>query len=520
MKQRYRQHKPTILIILDGWGIAPPSRGNAVYLAKPRNFNNLWKHYPHTELSASGRDVGLPRGQVGNSEAGHMNLGAGRRVIQDSVFISESISNGTFFKNPAFKAAARHVKKNHSRLHLMGLLSGDQSAHMYPEHLYALLNFAKEQKIPQVYLHLFTDGRDSPRESALEYLKKLEKVIKKIGIGKIATVSGRYFAMDRVRNWSRTEKVYNAIVGGEDAKATSAEEAILKSYRNNITDEFILPTVIYEKGKPVATVSSQDAIIFFNLRSDRARQLAKPFAQKDFDGFSRAKKLNNILFVAMTEFGPDLDVLTAYPARTVKMSLPRVLARENLKQLYIAEAEKYAHVTYFFNGGFADPIRGEDRIKIPSPRVSTYDQKPEMSAGEVKNIVCKNIQNGTYDFILVNFANPDMVGHTGDLKAGIKAVKFVDRCVGEIINLILKKDGLVIITADHGNIEEMIYPKTGEVSTSHSKNLVPFIIVSPKSKVQSPKLKEGILGDVAPTLLELMKIKKPREMTGESLIET
>ena len=530
MKQRCRQYKPVILIILDGWGIAPPSRGNAVYLAKPRNFNDLWKHYPHTELSASGRDVGLPQGQMGNSEAGHMNLGAGRRVTQDSVLISRSISDGTFFKNPAFKAAARHVKINHSRLHLMGLLSGDQSAHMYPEHLYALLAFAKKQELSQVYLHLFTDGRDSLRKSALEYLKKLEKVIKKIGIGKIATISGRYWAMDRVRNWSRTEKVYNAIVSAKDARVTSAREAILRSYKNNITDEFINPTVIYEEGRPVTYISSRDAIIFFNLRSDRARQLAKPFAQKDFDGFSRKKKLDNILFVAMTEFGPDLDVLTAYPARTVDMSLPRVLARENLKQLYIAEAEKYAHVTYFFNGGFADPVGGEDRIKIPSPKVKTYDQKPEMSAREVKDTIYKNIENEIHDFITVNFANPDMIGHTGNLKAGIKAVKFVDRCVGEIVKLILKKDGLAIITADHGNIEEMIYPKTGKISTSHSKNPVPFIIVSSKlseaqqvgygaSKVKNPKLGKGILGDVTSTLLELMKIKKLKEMTEESLIE-
>jgi len=514
---------PTILLILDGWGIYKNYNGNAITQAKTPVFDLLWKKYPHTELCASGKCVGLPEEQDGNSEAGHLNLGAGRIVGQDTVAISKAINSGTFFKNPAFKETISHTKKYKSSIHLIGLLSGWQSAHSDPDHILALLTFYRQQKIKNVYLHLFTDGRDSFKYGAKKFLEKLEK---KMQNGeKVASISGRYYSMDRKKKWDRIEKVYNALVDGK-AKYYSkdAKQAIQKAYDRGETDEFILPTVIVKNNNiPVAKIKNNDSIVFFNLRSDRARELTKAFAQKDFNkknpgSFVRKKILKNLNFVAMTDFGPDLDsILSAFPSEDIKMTLPMVL--KDLRQLYISENEKYAHITYFFNGGYSDPVGNEDRIMIASPDVATYDLKPEMSVFEVTDVVLNKLKKNKYDFIVINFANPDMVGHTGNLAAGIKACESIDKCLGKILAEIKNKKGAIIITADHGNVEEMINEKTGEVDTQHSNFLVPFIIIDEREKNKNYKLKQnGVLGNVAPTVLDLMNKEKPKEMTEKSLI--
>ncbi|PIP17446.1 MAG: phosphoglycerate mutase (2,3-diphosphoglycerate-independent) [Parcubacteria group bacterium CG23_combo_of_CG06-09_8_20_14_all_35_9] len=511
---------PFVLIILDGWGLAPPNRGNAVTLAKTPGMNSLWEKYPHSTLVAYGEKVGLPDGQDGNSEAGHMNLGAGRIVKQDSVYIAEDIKDRTFFKNTAFREAIKHLRKYKTKLHLMGLLSGNQSAHMSPEHLYALLELAKREGLDPVILHLFTDGRDSSQHAAINLLKKLEASFK--NKEKIATISGRFYAMDRKKVWRRIEKVYNAMVLGEGERAKSAEGAIVRAYNRGQTDEFIPPTVIERNGKLNGLIQDNDIIFFFNLRSDRARELTKTFVQEHFSelnpgAFERKKMPKNIRFVAMTDFGPDLPhVLTAFPGRDVEKSLPMVL--KGFRQLYIAESEKYAHITYFFNGGYADPVAGEKRIRIVSPNVDHYDDTPEMSAYEITETVLKKIKQKAFDFIAVNFANPDMIGHTGNLKAGIKAVEVVDECIGKIVKEVLRKKGTAIVTADHGNAEEMINLETGEVDTKHSTNPVPFIVINQKLKIKKQKLKKGILSDVAPTILKIMNLPQPPEMTGKSLI--
>lgn len=509
-----------VLIILDGWGISSQKRGNAVYLAKTPNIDKLWSEYPSTKIFAHGKYVGLPDEQEGNSEAGHMNLGAGRIVIQDSVFISNSIKDGTFFKNPAFKEAISHVKKNNSTLHIIGLLSGKESPHMSPDHLYALLELAKRENIVPV-LHLFTDGRDSSQHGAIKYIKELKKNFK--NGEKIATICGRAFAMDRKKKWENIERAYNAMVLGEGEKAESVEEAIVRAYNRGVTDEFIEPTVILENKKPISTIKDNDSIIFFNLRSDRARELTKAFVQKKFNelnlgSFKRKKILKNIKFVAMTDFGPELEgVLTAYPSRDVVNSLPSVI--DGCPQLYMAEAEKYAHVTFFFNGGYPSEVAGEKRIRIPSLNTDHYDEAPEMKAGEITRILKDKINSKKFNFICVNYANPDMIGHTGNLEAGIKCCEFIDKCVGEVVEVGLKNNYTLIITADHGNIEEMINLETGEIDTKHSKNPVPFILVSNNQRYKKVKLKEnGVLGDVAPTVLQIMEIKKPKEMTRKGLI--
>jgi len=513
--------RPVVLIIMDGWGIAKPSHGNAVTLAKTPAITFYSKHFPNTLLVAHGSKVGLPRNQDGNSEAGHMNIGAGRIVEQDSVIISRSIKDGTFFKNAAFLEAINHVKRHQlhresSKLHIMGLLSNHESAHSSPDHLYALLKLCYEQQLNNIYLHLFTDGRDSPRYAAIKLLKRLEKEFR--NNEKIASISGRYYAMDRASNWSRTELTYNALVLGRGIAASTAEEAILQAYNRGLSDEFIIPTVITDENKkPIATIDDRDSIIFFNLRSDRARQMAKPFLQINFNGFKRKKVLRDFRFVAMTDFGPELPhILTAYPSHILNDTLPMVLAKE--RQLYIAEREKYSHITYFLNGGYANPCDGENRVMIKSPDVATYDLKPEMSAHEITHVVLESLRHDLYDFIAVNFANPDMVGHTGNLEAAILAVEHVDKCVGEIVNPVLKEGGNVIITADHGNVEEMINLETGEIDTEHSTNPVPFILVSRDKELCRCKLRRGILADVAPTILKIMGVKKPRLMTRRGLL--
>jgi 2,3-bisphosphoglycerate-independent phosphoglycerate mutase len=434
------------------------------------------------------------------------------------VHISKSINDGTFFKNPAFVDAIRHVKKYNSALHLIGILCDDQSPHGDPDHLLALLSMMKHQEIKRVFLHLFTDGRDSGQYMAIDLLRRLSRILEKNQ--KIATISGRFYGMDRGKNWERTEKVYNALVLGEGLLFDNPEEVILHAYNRGETDEFIQPSVIIERGKPVGTVSDNDSIIFFNLRSDRARQIAKTFVQKDFNemnpgSFTRKKVIKNVIFVAMTDFGPDLgNILTAYPSKDIKDTLP--MALKNLKQLYLAETEKYAHVTYFLNGGYADPVGGEERIMISSPVIKCYAEKPEMSASGILEAILVSLNHNKYDFIAVNFANPDMLGHTGNLKAAILGIEFLDQCVKQIVDLVLKKQGTVFITADHGNAEEMLNLKTGEIDTEHSINPVPFIVVNHKFRKLDFK-KEGILADIAPTILSFLNIKAPVEMINQSL---
>ncbi len=520
--------KPAVLIILDGWGIAPASKGNAITLADTPVMDKLYKECPSTLLNATGKAVGLEENETSGSEAGHMNIGAGRVVLQDSTFISESINQGKFFHNVKLRLAINHARANKSKLHIMGLMSGNDSPHSKLIHLLALLVLIKRVGMKEVYLHLFTDGRDTLPRSALKYLDEVEKNIASVGIGKIATISGRYWAMDRAKHWDRLYHAYDAIANGIGLRAESAEEAIKNAYGKGLTDEFVEPTIITRRiadannrknisEEPIARIEDNDAVIFFNLRSDRARQFAKFFVSDNIDHFEgRKSKLKNLFFVALTDFGPDLKVQTAYSGCEIEMALPAVL--KNTKQLYIAESEKYAHITYFFNGGFANPVGGEDRIMIESPNVSSYDQKPEMGAAEITKVIIESLKNNIYDFIAVNFANADMLGHTGNIGAAIRGIETVDGAVGDIMKIVNEKKGVAFIAADHGNADEMIDLKTGEILTMHSKNPVPFIIAGAGAEKQSIKLRSrGVLGDIAPTILETMKIAKPEKMTGETL---
>jgi 2,3-bisphosphoglycerate-independent phosphoglycerate mutase len=508
---------PVVLLILDGWGLNNNEQGNAIKLAKTPNMDKLPKEYPSCQLLACGPNVGLPRGVRGNSEAGHLNLGAGRVVEQDIVIISNEIKNGRFFKNSAFISAIDHAQKNKSKVHLMGLLSADQSPHVDMGHVYALLRLLDQEGVDRVYLHLFTDGRDAPQHAAPKFLKKLRQNF--LGNEKIASVCGRFYGMDRNKKWDRTRAAYEMLTLGKGHPVDSAEEAVLQAYNRKETDEYIEPSVIMENGKPVATINDNDSVIFFNLRSDRARQLAKSFVQKNFNdlnkgAFVRKKFPKNIRFAAMSDFGPDLDhILTAYPSKDLVNTLPMLL--KDYSQLYLSETEKYAHVTYFFNGGYSSPVAGEERILYPSPYVKNYAETPQMSLPGVMKILCQKIREGR-EFITVNFCNPDMIGHTGDLRAAVIAVEACDQAVNKVVKEVLKKNGVVLITADHGNVEEMINLKTGEVDTEHSLFPVPFIMAS--KQYAGAKLRDGILGDVAPTILELFGLKKPKEMTGKSLI--
>jgi len=519
---------PMILVILDGWGIAKPNKGNAVTMARTPNIDELTRKYPATQLCAHGKCVGLPPQQDGNSEAGHMNIGAGRIVEQDAVRICKSINDGTFFKNAAFLEAIRHIKESSrggAKLHLMGMLSNGMSAHSDPDHILALLTLAKELKVKEVYLHLFTDGRDSPQYESLKLIEELSHGFKNGEC--IATIMGRFYAMDRKKKWERTERAYNALVLGDGLKAKSFQAAITEAYNRGESDEFIQPYAITRKGKLLPRIDNGDSVIFFNLRSDRARQLAKVFVQKDFNkmnpgSFKRKKVLKDLKFIAMTDFGPDLDsILAAFPSVDLRQTLPMQLA--DLNQLYIAETEKYAHVTYFFNGGYANQVAGETRMVLPSPDVKSYDETPAMASAELAKAVINNLKAKKYDFTMLNFAAPDMVGHTGNLEAGTKCCEEVDKYLGRIVQAYLKVKGTVLITADHGNIEEMINLETDEIDTEHSSYPVPFILVNNKlatSARHKIKLRsDGILGDIAPTILELMGRKKPKEMTGRSLIK-
>ena len=515
---------PLILVILDGWGLASDNRGNAITLSSTSTMKGLAKKYPYTAICASAKCAGLPPCQVGNSEAGHMNIGAGRVVEQDVVRISKSISNGTFFKNTAFTEAIRHVKKNKSHLHIMGMLSNGQSPHSDPDHLIALIELIKRSGVKDVFFHLFTDGRDSPQYASLKLIQDLRRVFKNGEC--IATIMGRFYAMDRKKKWERTERAYNALVLGEGEPSESAESAITESYNKKLSDEYIEPFILsskkYKKGAP--RINNKDSVIFFNLRSDRARQLAKVFVQDDFNAhnpgaFKRKKVLKDLCFVAMTDFGPDLDsILTAFPSLDLKGTLPMIMP--DLTQLYIAETEKYAHVTYFFNGGYSGKVNGEDQLMIPSPDVRSYDETPAMKSRELASTVIKNLagKKWKYDVTVLNFAAPDMIGHTGNLKAAIKCCHEVDKYLGQVVKAYLKKGGTLIVTADHGNVEQMVNLETNEVDTEHTTNPVPFVIVNEKLRQKIKLRADGVLGDIAPTILDLLGREKPKDMNGKSLI--
>ena len=509
--------KMTALIIMDGFGERAETYGNAIKLAGTPNLDKLEAEYPHTVIGASGMDVGLPDGQMGNSEVGHLNIGAGRIVYQELTRITKSIQDGDFFKVPEFVDACQKAKKNGGKLHLMGLLS-DGGVHSHITHLFSLIDLAKQQGLDNVYVHCIMDGRDTPPSSGIEYVQQLQDYMDKVHFGKIATISGRFWAMDRDKRWDRIQKAYEAISCGVGDKADCPICAMKNSYKNEKTDEFVVPCVIQEDGKPVATVEAGDSMIFFNFRPDRTREITRAFIDANFSDFERLGGYKPVTFVGMTRYDDTFtNIETAFKPVTLTNTMGEYLAANGKTQLRIAETEKYAHVTFFFNGGVEAPNPGEDRELIPSPKVTTYDLKPEMSAYEVTDKAVELIGSGKYDVMILNFANCDMVGHTGVLEAAEKAVKTVDTCVDRVVKAVLATGGQVLITADHGNADMMIDPTTGEPFTAHTTNKVPFILVDPSRK--DAKLREGgRLADLAPTMLELMGLPKPAEMTGESLI--
>ncbi len=506
--------KPVMLIILDGFGLGKEYSGNAIKLAKTPNIDRFLKEYESTTLEASGLAVGLPEGQMGNSEVGHLNIGSGRIIYQDLTKISKSIEDGDFFEKEEFLKAIINAKKNNKKIHLIGLVSSG-GVHSHNTHLYALLKLMKNQDFHQVYIHAILDGRDVPPTAGKADIKELIDKIKEIGVGEVATISGRYYAMDRDKRWERTELAYDAFVLGLGKEAMDPVMAIEKSYKENITDEFIIPTVIKKDRDPVATVDNGDSIIFFNFRPDRARQITRAFVDEVFQGFERKKKVNTF-YVTMTEYDKTIEnTYVAYREKAPNNTLGQYISKKGLSQLRIAETEKYAHVTFFFNGGIEEPFENEDRALISSPKVATYDLQPEMSALEVKNEVLDRLKTDKYDLIILNFANPDMVGHTGVVSATIKAIETVDSCLGEIVELLLEKGGKALITSDHGNAEMLIDEQDGSPITAHTSNKVPLILVGDKDV----ELQEGILADLAPTILELLGLEKPEEMTGNSLIK-
>ncbi|MGS0763374.1 2,3-bisphosphoglycerate-independent phosphoglycerate mutase [Syntrophomonas curvata] len=507
---------PVVLMILDGWGLRDTDQGNAITLADPRNFYRLWDEYPSTCLKCSGLDVGLPRGLMGNSEVGHLNMGSGRIVFQEITRISSAIEDGSFYKNRELNAAMDYAQKNKGAVHLMGLLS-DGGVHSHMEHIYALLQLCQDRGMKNVYVHAFLDGRDVNPKSAAQYVTALEKKMNELGVGKIASLSGRYYAMDRDNHWERIEKAYDALVLGEGVKAPNAYAAIENSYEARVNDEFVEPVVIVDdKGDPVATIKDGDGLIFFNFRADRARQITRAFVEPVMDKFERRLR-PRIYYVCMTQYDATIDAPVAFLPQNLDNTLGEVLGEHHLHQLRIAETEKYAHVTFFFNGGVEEPNPGEDRILVPSPNVATYNLQPEMSAPEVTARVLKAIERDYYEVIIINFANPDMVGHTGVLEAAVQAVKTVDECMAQIVDAVLTRGGCVLITADHGNCEMMICQETGGPHTAHTTDQVPFILAGDRFKGQSLRA-DASLRDIAPTMLALLGIPIPEEMTGKPLI--
>ncbi len=538
---------PLVLIVLDGWGLAPPGPGNAISLAHTPNMRSYWTSYPHAELSASGEAVGLPPGEDGNTETGHINLGAGRVVYQDLPRINKAIEDAQFFQNEAFVGAMNFACQHNTNIHLMGVLT-DAGVHASREHLYALLQLFKENSCTAgVYLHLFTDGRDAPPQSGLRFLSELEEVTRELGIGEIATIMGRYYGMDRDRRWERTQKAYEALTEtGKSKTAQSAKSAIEASYKAGITDEFIEPTIIMDAdGNPHARIKDKDAVIFFNYRIDRPRQLTRAFVMPNFEEhktidsfdpyavkyyhkhqieqdtrtapFTRSVILNDLFFVTMTQYERDLNVTVAFPPMPVQKPLGSVLAQRSMRQLRMSESEKERFVGFYFNGLREEPFPGEDRIIAPSPKVATYDLMPHMSALDMTNLLLERLSIGVYSFVLINFANPDMVGHTGNVAAATTACTFTDECVGKIVEKTLAIGGSCIITADHGNVEEML-GSSGEMDTEHSIFPVPFIMIDKRYQGKPHVLPDGKLADVAPTILAHMNIPIPEEMTGKNLL--
>jgi 2,3-bisphosphoglycerate-independent phosphoglycerate mutase len=506
---------PVALIILDGFALRGERMGNAVAQSKKPNFDRFWNSYPHAQLTASGEAVGLPEGQMGNSEVGHLNIGAGRIVYQSLTRVNVSIREGEFERNETFLNAINHVKKNGTNLHLFGLLS-DGGVHSHINHLFALLKLAASEGVKNVYVHAFLDGRDVAPQSAPNFIKQAEEKMKEFGVGQFATISGRYYSMDRDKRWERVEKSYRAMVYGEGPAYTNAMEVVEDSYNNGIFDEFVLPSVLKkENGEPVATISDNDAVIFYNFRPDRAIQISNTFTNKDFRSFDRGEKHpQHLNFVCLTHFSETVDGYVAFAPTNLDNTLGEVLSQNNLSQLRIAETEKYPHVTFFMSGGREAEFPGEKRILINSPKVATYDLQPEMSAYEVTDALVKEIEDDNFDAILLNFANPDMVGHSGMLEPTIKAIETVDECLGRIVDLIIKKGGTAIITADHGNADEVVTLE-GNPMTAHTTNPVPVIVTKEGVELRQ----DGILGDLAPTMLELLNVAQPVEMTGKTLIK-
>ncbi|MBR1864965.1 MAG: 2,3-bisphosphoglycerate-independent phosphoglycerate mutase [Lachnospiraceae bacterium] len=508
--------KPVVLMVLDGYGLSDKTEGNAIALADTPVMDRLMKECPFVPGNASGLAVGLPDGQMGNSEVGHMNIGAGRIIYQDLTSITKAIEDGDFFRNEELLEAIHNCKKNGSDLHLWGLLS-DGGVHSHNTHLYGILELCKREGLSNVYVHPFLDGRDTPPASGRDYVAELVDKMKEIGVGKVASLSGRYYAMDRDNRWDRVEKAYAALVYGEGETATDPVQAMEASYSKEVTDEFVLPTVILEHDKPVATVKPNDSVIFFNFRPDRAREITRAFCDDEFTGFERKNGRIPLTYVCFKDYDESIpNKLVAFKKQSIENTFGEYLAKMGKKQLRLAETEKYAHVTFFFNGGVEEPNKDEDRTLVKSPAVATYDLQPEMSAPEVGEKLDAAITSGEYDVIIINFANPDMVGHTGVIPAAIKAVERIDACVGSAVEAVKKVDGVLFICADHGNAEKMIDYETGAPHTAHTTNPVPFILVN---YGQDVKLREGgCLADIAPTLLEIMELPQPAEMTGKSLI--
>ena len=503
--------KPVLLMILDGWGIAPASSSNAATLARTPNLDAYFANYPHTQLEASGLEVGLPAGQIGNSEVGHLNIGSGRIIYQSLTRISKSIADGDFFTNPVLVKVMDEVKASGKALHLLGLLS-DGGVHSHITHIIALLEMAQKHGLTKVYVHAFLDGRDVPPQSALTYVEQLEAAMDKIGVGKIATVSGRYYAMDRDKRWERLAKAYATVAQGDGPRAASATAGIEASYEAGVTDEFVVPfTIEGVDGR----ISAGDGVIFANFRPDRAREITRAIIDEEFPYFERPASARPVHFACMAQYDATIAAPVAYPPESIDDTLGQVLAQRGLRQLRIAETEKYAHVTFFFNGGVEEPNQNEERILIPSPKVATYDLQPEMSAEEVTQALLAELDKDKFDVVILNFANPDMVGHTGVLEAAIKAMEKVDNCVGRVVERVLALDGSVCICADHGNLEKMAEPD-GEPNTAHTTNPVPFLLISKEKH----ELHQGILADIAPTMLELLHIPQPKAMTGKSLINS
>lgn len=538
-----------ILAILDGWGIATEGPGNAISLSRTINMDKLWLSYPHTELKASGESVGLPKGEDGNTETGHLNLGAGRIVYQDLQRIDMAVADGSFFENKILREAIEHARDNNSNLHLMGLIGGG-GVHSNIYHLYAIIHLASRLNFSKVFIHCFTDGRDSPPTSAKTYIKNLKKVLEKEKVGTIASIMGRYWAMDRDQRWDRTQKAYLALTKGIGIKVRTPEEAVDNSYLEGKTDEFIEPSLVTSKdGKPIALIKDNDSVIFFNFRIDRPRQLTKAFVFEDFskasllfdinrygtnlnnltprgnalvkEPFERGPKLKNLYFVTMTDYGKPINeagAKVAFPPEVVEMPLSGIISVNGLRQLKITESEKERFVTFYFNGLREKPYNLEERVIIPSIKVPFYDQKPEMQADEITRVLLDKLSQGGYKFVVVNYPNADMVGHTGNIGAAVKAIEKVDECVGKLSNFSLAYEGALVITADHGNAEEMINLKTGEIDTEHSTNPVPLIVVSHKFTGKGVGLRSGILADVAPTILSLLNLPVPSSMSGRNLL--